>query len=135
MMTLFDAPSREASCVRRSTTNTSLQALALLNETQRIEMARTLAARLMTEADEDASRLNRLFQMLACRSPTEAERKACDQLLVKMLARFEKDKKAASELVSYGDAPGNEKLDVVKQAAWTQVAATVLASDVAILLY
>ena len=45
------------------------------------------------------------------------------------------DKKAASELVSYGEAPGNKKLDVVVQAAWTQVAATVLASDVAILLY
>jgi len=38
-------------------------------------------------------------------------------------------------LVSYGEAPGNKKLDVVQQAAWTQVAATVLASDVAILLY
>ena len=135
MMTLFDAPSREASCVRRSTTNTSLQALALLNETQRIEMARTLAARLMTESDQDAQRLDRLFQILACRLPTEAERNACDQLLVSMLARFGNDKKAASELVSYGEAPGNKKLDVVQQAAWTQVAATVLASDVAILLY
>ena len=135
MMTLFDAPSREASCVRRSTTNTSLQALALLNETQRIEMARTLAARLMTESDQDAKRLDRLFQILACRLPTEAERNACDQLLVSMLARFGNDKKAASELVSYGEAPGNKKLDVVQQAAWTQVAATVLASDVAILLY
>lgn len=135
MMTLFDAPSREASCVRRSTTNTSLQALALLNETQRIEMARTLAAKLMTEFDEDSQRLDRLFQILACRPPTEVERNACDQLLSSMLDRFGKDKKAAASLLSYGDAPGNKKLDVVVQAAWTQVAATVLASDVAILLY
>ena len=135
MMTLFDAPSREASCVRRSTTNTSLQALALLNETQRIEMARALAARLMNEFDKDSQRLNRLFQMLTCRPPTEAERNACDQLLSSMLARFGDDKTAAAELVSYGDAPKNKKLDVVVQAAWTQVAATVLASDVTILLY
>ena len=42
MMTLFDAPSRESSCVRRSRTNTSLQSLGLLNETQRIEMSRVL---------------------------------------------------------------------------------------------
>ena len=52
-----------------------------------------------------------------------------------MLVRFGNDKKSAAELVSYGDAPGNKKIDVVVQAAWTQVAATVLASDVAILLY
>ena len=36
MMTLFDAPSRETSCVRRSRTNTSLQSLGLFNESQRI---------------------------------------------------------------------------------------------------
>ena len=35
---MFDAPSREASCVRRSRTDTPLQSLGLLNETQRLEI-------------------------------------------------------------------------------------------------
>ena len=52
-MLAFDAPSREASCVRRSRTNTALQSLGLLNETQRLEMSRMLAQRLLREAGDD----------------------------------------------------------------------------------
>ena len=44
MMTLFDAPSRESSCVRRSRTSTPTQSLALLNERQRVEMGRGLVS-------------------------------------------------------------------------------------------
>ena len=55
-MSLFDAPSRESSCVQRSRTSTSLQSLALLNETQRLEASRKLAERLILHADEDTAR-------------------------------------------------------------------------------
>jgi hypothetical protein len=135
MMTLFDAPSRESSCVRRTPTNTSLQSLAMMNEVQRVEMARKFAERLIGEAPDDASRVDLMFQILACRKPTETERKACLDLLTSMNDRFSADKPAAEKLLSHGDAERNKKLDVAQHAAWTQVAATVLASDVAILLY
>jgi len=74
MMTLFDAPDRETSCVRRSRTNTSLQSLGLLNETQRIEMSRMLAERLITDRPNDTARLDLLYTLLACRHPSDAER-------------------------------------------------------------
>jgi hypothetical protein len=135
MMTLFDAPSREASCVRRTPTNTSLQSLALMNETQRVEMARVFAERLMREAEDDPSRVDLMFRLLACRKPSEAERAACMDLLASMVERFNADKPAAERLLSYGDAARDKKLEVAQHAAWTQVAATVLASDIAILLY
>ena len=135
MMTLFDAPSRESSCVRRSRTNTSLQSLGLLNETQRMEMARVLAGRLLREAKDDDGRLDMLFGLLASRDPNPRERAACRKLLEVMTARFAKSPKDAQALLSTGASAPDARLNATAHAAWAQVAVTVLASDVAILLY
>jgi hypothetical protein len=135
MMTLFDAPDRESSCVRRSRTNTPVQSLGLLNETQRVEMSRMLAERLLRQLGDDSERLNLLFTLLASRLPTNRERTACDSLLLSMRQRYADAEKDANSLLSLGDAPRDLTLDPVAHAAWTQVVITVLASDVAILLY
>lgn len=135
MMTLFDAPDREASCVRRSRTNTPLQSLGLLNETQRIEMARSLAARLIDEGQSVPDRLEKLFQLLACRAPTDRELTICTELVAQQLSRFRENPDDARELLATGDAPLPEGMDIATHAAWTQLCSTVLASDLAILLY
>ncbi len=134
MMTLFDAPDRESSCVRRSRTNTSLQSLGLLNETQRIEMARKLAERLINEAGDDDSRMDLLFTLVASRPPRDAERKACDRLLEQMLRRYRSAEDDALALLSTGEVARNPDLNPGEVAAWTQVSITVLASDIALLL-
>lgn len=135
MMTLFDAPSRESSCVRRSRTNTPLQSLGLLNETQRIEMARMFAQRLMQESDKDERRLDAMFELLACRPPKEGERAACNRLLRFMRARYAKSEQDAAALLSIGEVKRDERIDAKELAAWTQLSITILASDVALLLY
>jgi hypothetical protein len=134
MMTLFDAPSRESSCVKRSRSNTALQSLGLLNETQRLESARRLAARLLREKD-DASRLKQLYTLLASREPSAAERVACEALLTAMRKRYTASPDDARALLSVGGGQPNVKLNPVEHAAWAQVANAVLASDAAILLY
>jgi len=135
MMTLFDAPSRETSCIRRSRSSTPLQSLGLLNETQRVEMARTLAQRLIKEATDDGARLNLLYELLASRKPSERERATCESLLAQMRKRYEAAPKDAVALLTIGDSKRDESLDAALHAAWTQVTTIVLASDAAILLY
>lgn len=135
MMTLFDAPNRESSCVRRSRSNTSLQSLGLLNETQRIEMSRSLAERLITEKKNDNGRLDLLFTLLASRTPSKTERSACLQLLSSMKHRYTESADDAYALLSMGAVVHNKKLNAAETAAWSQVVTTVLASDAAILLY
>ena len=135
MMTLFDAPNRETSCVKRSRTNTPLQSLGLLNETQRVEMARMLAERLLKERATDDQRLDLMFTLLACREPNAAEREACNQLLNTMRDRYAAAEKDARDLLNTGEVPRDKSLNSTDHAAWTQMAATVLASDLALMLF
>ncbi|NNE94254.1 MAG: DUF1553 domain-containing protein [Verrucomicrobiales bacterium] len=134
MMTLFDAPSRESACVRRSRGNTPLQSLGLLNEPQRLEMARALAARIVKSTDEESARLDGLFELLICRKPGEAERAACVDLLKKATERYTSNQADAEKLLAVNEnqLPPEE---LAEMAAWTQMASTMLASDMAILLY
>ena len=135
MMTLFDAPSRESSCVQRSRTSTSSQSLALFNETQRMETARKLAERLIKHDKQDNARMEYLFSLLTSRKPKAAEATALSELLGQAKSRFAKSPEDADEILSQGLSSKDESLQPVEVAAWTQVAATVLASDPAILLY
>ena len=87
-MLLFDAPNRETCQVKRSRTNTPLQALALLNETTFVEAAQGLAKRMLAEGGgSPAERLARGFRLAIGRVPTAAE-------LATLVAGFEADRAA-----------------------------------------
>jgi len=112
-----------------------VQSLGLFNERQRLEMARKLGERLLLCSDDDAERIDRLFVLLACREANGVERRALTRLLNQMRREYQSNPEAARALLAHGDAAVDDKLNPVELAAWAQVAATVLASDVAILLY
>jgi hypothetical protein len=70
----LDAPDRETCTVRRSRTNTPLQALVLMNDPTYVEAARKFAERILREGgNTTASRLAFAFQSVTSRPPTGAE--------------------------------------------------------------
>jgi hypothetical protein len=107
----------------------------LFNETQRMETARKLAERLIKHDKRDNARMEYLFSLLTSRKPKTAEATALSELLGQAKSRFSKSPEDAKEILSQGLSSKDESLQPAEVAAWTQVAATVLASDPAILLY
>ena len=79
----FDASARLACTVRRSKTNTPLQALTLLNDPVYVEAAENLAKRVLTDSPEaDAeTRLSYAFRICAGRRPTGNEISTLNRLL------------------------------------------------------
>lgn len=74
MLQTFDAPNGDSSCVRRSRSNTPLQALTTLNEPFAMEAARALALKTLREGGKsDADRLAYAFRRCVARRPTEEE--------------------------------------------------------------
>jgi hypothetical protein len=89
MLTNFDSPNADFSCVRRARSNTPLQALTTLNETVFVETARALAWRTLAEAGPtDESRVTHAFRLVLSRAPTEDERQEILALLERQRQRI-----------------------------------------------
>lgn len=82
MFQIFDAPSREISCARRTRSNTPLQALALLNDPVFVEAAKSLGALMQSlQSDDDRNRITFGFRRCTSRGPDETELKELLTLL------------------------------------------------------
>jgi hypothetical protein len=84
----FDAPDGTTACVRRTRSNTPLQALTLLNETVSMEAARAFALKILDEGGKtDADRLTYAFRRALSRPPTAREQQILVELMDKQKAR------------------------------------------------
>ena len=133
MLTNFDTPNADFSCVRRPRSNTPLQALTTLNETLFMEAARGLAlATLKDGGSEESSRLTFAFRRCVSRPPTESEQGLLLGLLDRQKVRFRAgDAKpwdlAANDPVKPPELPaGTSPADA---AAWTVVSRVLLNMD------
>ncbi len=128
----FDTPNGDFSCVRRTKSNTPLQALTTLNETLFMECARFMAWRAIKEGGKtDAERLDYAFRLCVARHPSPDEKAELAKLLEKQKRRLANDRALASEIVS--GQRDHEKLtkeeDVREVAAYTIVSRAILNLD------
>jgi len=129
----FDAPTADISCVRRTRSNTPLQALTTLNETLFMEAARALAIKTLKEGGAtDPQRLTFAFRRVLARHPSAAETTELLALKTRQQQRF-----AGGELNPWNLAtndpdkpfalPKGSTMDEL--AAWTAVARVLLNLD------
>jgi hypothetical protein len=128
-MAAFDAPEREFCLVRRSRTNTPLQAFVLLHDPQFIEAARKLAARMMTAAKDTDARIEHGFRLATSRRPNEKEKAIVRRLLTERMAFYKNNPKAAKTLLAIGESPRQAGLPEIELAAWTLIARALLNLD------
>jgi mono/diheme cytochrome c family protein len=124
-LVVFDAPDSTTTCTRRSRSNTPLQALTLLNDAGFYEYAQAFARRLLTEADGDAERLTRGFQICLARKPSDREMKRLRAFLDEQRRDLARVPDEARSLL---DAPLAD-VPIAEQAAWTMVARALLNLD------
>jgi hypothetical protein len=131
---VFDAPNGDFSCVRRTRSNTPLQALTTLNETLFLECARALALKTIQDggAGSDSERLIRAFRRCNSRKPTAKELDALLALLQRQERRFADKGANPTDLIS---AKPDDKLNLpagatpAQLAAWTAVSRVMLNLD------
>ncbi len=129
-LSLFDQPSREYCVIRRSRTDTPLQALNLMNDPTYLEASRVLAERVMTDVPgAPASRIAAAFKRVTCRQPTEAELKILVAGFGENLARFQRSPEDAAKFLDVGTTPRNPKCDVPELAAYTVTCSIMLNLD------
>jgi len=123
-MQTFDAPEREFCVVRRSATNTPLQAFVLLHDPQFVEAARQLAVRVLHDSQDktDAQRLRFACMATLGRPPAPQE----SEILLEMLERRRKDyatnETEVEGLLGVGESETPTSLSRTEVAAWTVIA-------------
>ena len=128
-MLLLDAPSRDTCVVRRSTTNTPLQALTTINEPAFLEASRTMAQRLVSKKMDDGARLNMAYELTVARPPKPTEIALLRKALAYYRQKYASDPKAAKALLMVGQSPQKDDASPAEQASWMIICSTLMNTD------
>lgn len=129
-MLIFDAPDRNFCTVKRTVSNSPLQALAMLNDPTFIEASKFVAARMMqlggaTPADQ----LVYGFRLVTGRKPGEQEHALLQKMYSEELENFKKYPAKAQKLLAVGHAKTILRSGAPETAACVNVVMALLNTD------
>tara|TARA_R110002167_G_scaffold73216_1_gene205205 strand:- start:114 stop:701 length:588 start_codon:yes stop_codon:yes gene_type:complete len=121
-LSTFDAPSRESCIARRERTNTPLQALLLMNETQFLEAAKQLGRQVTEKSDLQTAeeKIQWVFERVTMRPASAAETSELTALVNDLVLHYASQPQSAEKLVGTSSA---------ETAAWTMVCSTLMNLD------
>ncbi|HRH95742.1 MAG TPA: PSD1 and planctomycete cytochrome C domain-containing protein [Prosthecobacter sp.] len=125
----FDASARMACVVRRSRSNTPLQALTLLNDPVYVEAAKAFARRIVVESPSQDldSHLQHAYRIALARAPQVKELSVLKSLWETQFDAAKADAKSTQALGAGFELPKN--LPAAEFAAWYAVASAILNLD------
>jgi hypothetical protein len=122
----FDMPDRYNATVARSISNTPLQGLVMLNDTQFMEAYRKIAERVIKSSASEDEQITTLWRLAVRRKPHPAELASGRRFLAVEQARMQSHPDEVKKLMAIGVAPADPSLDPLKVAAMTVVTAGVM---------
>ena len=102
-MSLFDASNRDQCEVKRTKTNTPLQALIMMNDPLVLEASRVLAQNLMTENSSITEKYKKAFRAIICRNATTKELEILSSYYKAQVDLFKQGKLDASATIKVGE--------------------------------
>jgi hypothetical protein len=132
-MEIFNAPTRETCTVRRDRTDTPLQALVTMNDTQFVEAARVLAEKAIGNGSTAFDkRLDFVTERVIARPFRPEEVAIAQSEYNDLLAYYQAHQDEAVKLLDVGESKRNTSLNSAEHAAWTMLANQVMNLDEAL---
>jgi hypothetical protein len=129
-MSNFDAPNREQFCTIRERSNTPLQSLQLMNDTQHFEGARKLGERMLREGGTTpAERIAFGYRIVLARPPRPEELSLLVDSCEHYAERYGKDPEAARRVASVGESPAPGTTPPAEAAAYAMIGNLILNLD------
>jgi len=126
-LTTFDCPDANLTNVKRTVSDTPLQALVTLNSEAFAESAKALAKRVLEERHaNDDERISRAFRLCVARAPSARELASLRQLLYDSRAWYES---RPDEAVALATGRTDKAVSAGEQAAWIATVRVVLNLD------